>query len=462
MTTSLRLAQSHWDTLRRHLFPGDGKEAVAIALCGRRNGSPIHVLTIHAVIPIPYEECKVRTPDFIQWSSQRLVDQLGKAKDNGWAILKIHSHPGGLADFSETDDRSDADLFTSISVWTETDLPHASAIMLPSGEIFGRIQRPDGSWEDLESVSVAGPDFLRWTRAHPGEATPEFARRHAQVFGAGTTELMHGLTVGVIGCSGTGSPVIEQLARLRVKKLILVDPDVIEEKNLGRIVASGMDDAHHTRAKVDVLARNIIAMGLGTEVVKIRARLDTAETVKAVAECDVVFGCMDGVEGRNALNRLAACYLIPYIDVGVKLVADGKGGVSEACGAVHVYLPGGQTLMERKVFTAERLRAEGLWRTDPEAYARERKAGYIDGVDENRPAVVSINFFMASTAVNELLARLHPYRLDGNEDFAIIRYSFMQGVMYHGPEEPGGAAYTRILGKGDMQPLLDMPALSDA
>lgn len=56
--------------------------------------------------------------------------------------------------------------------------------------------------------------------------------------------------------------------------------------------------------------------------------LDTPDAVRAVAECDVIFGCVDTAEGRNLANRIAAYYLLPYIDVGVSLAANGVGGIS--------------------------------------------------------------------------------------------------------------------------------------
>ena len=93
------------------------------------------------------------------------------------------------------------------------------------------------------------------------------------------------------------------------------------------------------------MARAIAAMGFGTELDIIADDLATPRAVKAVAECDVVFGCMDGVEGRHLLNRLAAYYVLPYFDVGMKLEADGQGGVNEACGAVHYVRPDGATLL---------------------------------------------------------------------------------------------------------------------
>jgi hypothetical protein len=171
---------------------------------------------------------------------------------------------------------------------------------------------------------------------------------------------------------------------------------------------------------------------------------------------------MDSVEGRNLLNRLATFYTLPYFDVGVQRVADGLGGIDEACGAVHYVKPGGQSLLDRRAYTLKQLKAEGLRRTDPGAYEAQLGAGYIDGVQEDRPAVISINMHLASAAVNEFLARLHPYRLDDNREFAVVRPSLIQGHLYRDEEGPPSEGLARIVGRGDVRPLLDMPELSEA
>ena len=169
---------------------------------------------------------------------------------------------------------------------------------------------------------------------------------------------------------------------------------------------------------------------------------------------------MDGTEGRHILNRLAAFYLIPYFDIGVRLESDGLGGINEACGAVHYIRPDSSTLLERKVYTMEQVTAEGLKRTDPKAYRDQVKAGYIHGVIENRPAVISINMHMATIAVNELLSRLHPYRYDNNSESAIVRVSFIQNETYREAEPAGSSIFSKKVGRGDCIPLLDMPILS--
>jgi molybdopterin/thiamine biosynthesis adenylyltransferase len=460
MRIKLRLTQTDHAKLQAHLLPGDELEAVAVVLCGRRRSDTHHCLTVRSVVPIPYNECKVRTPDRVTWSTQRLIPLLEEAERQDLAILKVHSHPGGYAQFSSTDDESDRDLFNSVFGWTDSKYPHASAVMLPGGRMFGRAILRDGTFQELDSILVPGNDMHFWI-PDGGGGLPSFTQRHAQLFGAGTTRRLREMAVAVVGCSGTGSPLIEQLARLGVGRLVLVDPDRVEEKNLNRIVNATREDAYLRRPKVEAMARAIAAMGFATDLEIVPENLATPRAVKAVAECDVVFGCMDGVEGRHILNRLAAFYVLPYFDVGVRIEADGHGGINEASGAVFYIRPDGSTLQDRNVYDYEQLRAAGLRRTDPKAYREQVKAGYIRGVNEDRPAVISVNMHMASTAVNEFLARLHPYRWDDNSDFATVRTSFIQAANYREVEDEASGAFFRHIGKGDAIPLLLMPELSE-
>jgi hypothetical protein len=456
----LRLTTTHHAQLRQHLLPGDGLESVAVALCGRRRGDLAHCLTVYKLEPIPYDECRLRTPDRITWSTRRLLPLLEEAAKRDLAILKIHSHPGGYSQFSTVDDESDADLFSSIFGWTDSSFPHASAVMLPDGVMFGRGILPDGTFCPLDSILVPGDDLCFWS-GNSRARLPGFVQRHAQIFGAGTTQRLRELAVAVVGCSGTGSPLIEQLARLGVGRFVLVDPDHVEDKNLNRILNASREDAYLHRPKVEVMARAIARMGFGTEVEILAQDLATPAAVKAVAECDVVFGCMDGVEGRHLLNRLCTCYLIPYFDVGVGLDGDGKGGIDEACGAVHYLKPDGASLLDRKLYTYDQLKAAGLRRTDPVAYRQQVKAGYIRNVPEDRPAVISINMQMASIAINEFLARFHPYRHDDNADSAVVRMSFIQGHCYREADGAASGTFASVLGRGDVRPLLSMPELSE-
>jgi hypothetical protein len=454
----LRLTQAQHDMLHSHLFPGDGLEAVALLLCGRRSGEEAHIITPHRVIAIPYDLCD-RAPERITWPTSTIDPIIAEAYGKGQAIVKVHSHPAGYKAFSRTDDDSDLSLFASITSLLDDELPHASAIMLPDGEMFGRVVANDGFVDDLYSILCVGDDIRIWQRP-AGWRNDGFTLRHAQAFGSGTTALLRSLSVAVVGCSGTGSIVVEQLARLGVGRLVLIDPDYLEEKNLNRILNSGKEDAYLKRPKAHVLASAIAKMGLGQEVVPLVANLASKEAVLAVAECDITFGCMDGAEGRHLLNRLATFYCMPYFDVGVRLDADGKGGIDNIVGAVHYLQPGRSSLLSREVYTMAEVEAESMRRANPEIYERRRRAGYLRGVLEDRPAVLSVNMFFASLMVNDFLARLHPYRNAPNSNYACISASLAELQFYSEPESDDCEVLKRHVGRGDVEPLLERPALS--
>lgn len=455
MKISLAMTAFQGKELRRHLHSGDGLEAVALMLCGRHSAAGHHRLTVHEIIPVPHDACQ-RFVDRVTWPTSLLPGILQKATKKNLAVAKIHSHPSGYSRFSPVDDESDNELFPSIHAWMDNDQPHASLIMLPDGVIFGRAFADADDVVPID-VTVVG-DNLEFCRAEsPPSELPEFARRHTQAFGRGTFEKMRRLSIAVVGCSGTGSVVIEQLARYGVGKLVLVDPDAIEDKNLNRILNTTAADVG--KKKVEVLAEFIAKLGLGTAVEALPVDLSDHDAIAAVAMCDIVIGCMDGVDGRNLLNRIATFYLQPYFDVGVRLDADGRGGVEQICGSVHYIQPGRASLKTRGVYTEAQLRADALRRHDPDGYRDQVDRGYLRGVDEDRPAVMSVNMLFASLLVNELLARIHPYRIDDNSEAAAQTISLTAGFWRRLDDGTPDEALKRYLGRGDMTPILDSPFL---
>ena len=455
----LRMTDAQHKVLRAHLFPGDGNEAVALLLCGRRNGKDRHAFTVRDVVTVPHHLC-TRHPDQITWPTEVVDNLLQRAYAKGLAIVKVHSHTEMYQRFSSMDDESDRTLFASITSLLDDKLPHASMIMLPSGELYGRVLGDAGHvLAPLDLIMSVGDDLLLWPycRNSPPDS---FMARHAQAFGNGTAEIVRNLSIAVVGCSGTGSIVTEQLARLGVGRLVLVDPDIVEEKNLNRILNTGKQDAFLNRPKVYALASAIARMGLGQEVVPIHANLITHESVKCVAECDIVFGCMDSADGRHMLNRLATFYTIPYFDVGVRLDADGKGGIERIAGASHYIQPGLSSLLSRGVYTMSRVEADEMRRTNPILYRRQLEEGYLRGVDEDRPAVISVNMFFSSLVVNDFLARLHPYRNRKNAEYAWIGGNLSEMQFFSEAEAEPCQVLKRHVGKGDVIPLLERPSLS--
>jgi molybdopterin/thiamine biosynthesis adenylyltransferase len=445
-----------------HLHPGDGLEAAALLLCGRGRGGPSEILVVHRVVPIPHAECE-RSETHVSWPTRYVAQAVAEAEQRGFALVKAHSHPEGADTFSDRDDASDRAVFEFVDGWMggrQKGGPHGSLVALPDGRMIGRAVRSCQPAEPIARISVIGDDFVFIDA--PGDVTEmmEAHRRTMQTFGRQTTEMLRGLSVAVIGCSGTGSQVIEMLARNGVGELVLVDPERIDEVNLNRITGAYGPDVG--RLKVDVLGDSAERMGTGCRAVRIASTLGVPEVVQRVAACDVAFGCMDSIEGRDVLNRLCAFYGVAYLDLGVGLVADGEGGIDRVAGAVHVLTPDGSSLMSRGVYTPDELGAEAMRRADPTQYEVLRREKYIAGVDdEETPAVISVNALVASLAVNEFLARLHPYRIDPNGASARWQVSLEGGVFAAAPEGPPCPLLAPKAGRGDLDPLLDLPMLSE-
>lgn len=463
---NLALSQDQHDHLRSFLYPGDGKEAVAILLCGRRAGDRRHRLVVQEIHGIPYERCPERTSVNVTWHPDDIAPMLDRAAEKGLSVVKVHSHPTGHGAFSRTDDDGDARLLPMVRGWVEADVPHGSMVMLPNGDMFGRvIVDRTGTFEPLASISVAGDELLFWYPDSGRAVVPDFAASHAQAFDQGTIERLQRLSIAVIGASGTGSPVIEQLVRLGVGELLIVDDDEIEDRNINRILNSTMEDAEKARAKVDVIGDAIDRIGLGTKVLRLPLNLWNPEVVRAVAQCDIVFGCMDTIDGRYLLNALSSYYTIPYFDIGVRLdaVRNGaqRGRIREVCGTIHYLKPGRSSLMSRDLFSMKDVAAAGLRRNDPAAFNRQIEEGYIRGVVGHRPAVISVNMLAASLAVNEFLARLHPYREEPNSEFASVTFSLASMEIITDPDEGICNILGSKVGLGDTKPLLGMIELAE-
>ena len=122
----------------------------------------------------------------------------------------------------------------------------------------------------------------------------------------------HIQSVVIVGCGGTGAQVARivgrivydvRRARLHTPKLILIDPDVVEEKNVGRQLFTPADAALGL-PKVEVVGRRLNA-ALGLDIVWI------AEPVSVEKHLDrygsqLVISCVDNhLPGGNCIRHAA-------------------------------------------------------------------------------------------------------------------------------------------------------------
>jgi hypothetical protein len=135
---------------------------------------------------------------------------------------------------------------------------------------------------------------------------------------------------------------------------------------------------------------------------KIVAISDSAlkqEVLNQLRECDLIFSCVDNDRSRAMLNRFAYQYFIPVIDMGVRLDAR-SGFVSAAAGRVSLVGPDMTCLRCSHHINSERIRSESLPASERMKLAKE---GYVMGLEEAAPAVISLNTVVAGLAVTGFL-----------------------------------------------------------
>lgn len=442
--------------VRRHLFPPDGLEAAAILVCTRTPGPRLRLL-IREVVLVPYADCKRRECDAITWPGEYIEHAIDLAEPSNSTLVLIHSHPGGLYAFSDADTESDRQVIPSL--FHALGSLHGSAIMTVNGAVRARLYDQNLHVRAVDLVTVAGDDLSYWwadkaTLTGPGD-------RPIAYTSSMTAELGR-LSALVIGASGTGSIVGEQLARLGFGRVQVIDFDRLEWKNLNRILNSRRADAVANRLKVEVFAEAVTAYRGEDVAIPVPASIATRDAVLAASQSDVVFCCVDTLEARHIADLIAAAFLLPLFDVGVVIPVRKKGdtfAIADVCGRIDYVYPGGSTLQDRGVYTPESLRGEYLRKVAPEAHQQELEAGYLKGLVEEAPAVITLNMRAAAACVNEFIARAFPFRLECNRLYGRTQFSLAACEEEYFAEDFFTCALNLLLARGDAEPLLGLPTL---
>lgn len=440
--------------LRQHLFPGDGLEAAALLLCASA-GQARDKLLGREVISVPYSAC-VRKPNFLTWPGEYVEAAIDRAARCGDVIIAVHSHPGGFYEFSFADDESDQVLMGALR--HGTDRVAGSAIMLPDGAMRARLYHDDHTAKPVDLVMEIGPDLHCWWNDGATQTGPE---RPPMAFTSAMRGWLARMSACVIGVSGTGSIVAEQLARLGVGEIILIDFDKLEERNLNRILNSTI--AELGLEKVEMFAGAIRRYRPDCGVVPVTQSVATREAVLAACQADFLFSCVDTADGRHIADRLSAFFAMPLFDVGVAIptepAADGGRRILEVYGRVDYVYPGGSSLMDRGVYDGALLEAEYLARVAPQAHAQKVADGYLRGVHEEAPGVITLNMRAASACVIEFLARLFPFRQFPNETRARAIFMLSEADEDVFAESQFTASNRFPVAWGLSEPLLGLPAL---
>lgn len=261
-------------------------------------------------------------------NSQYLRRVVRQTENHPFAVGFVHSHPLGYeTNPSELDD--DMEQYISGLLLGYNKHPFVSLIFSNDGNTIsasGRVYWKGGCY-NVSRFAIEGCSPANYTFKKPTFLSESALKRIARLSSAFSEEAANslaGATVGIVGLGGTGSPVVELLARAGVGRLVLVDGDTFADSNLERVHGSGFSDIENAIPKCLLADRHVMSINPDCKVTVIEGKLPQQEVVDALLWCDVVVGCTDLHSARIALTELSYRYLAPVFDVGVNM--EGENG----------------------------------------------------------------------------------------------------------------------------------------
>lgn len=393
------------DEISKHDLETAGVLLVSVVECADREFR----LLAREYHPVDDSSYLRRHEDALTIASGGYVPALARAEQLGAAALWVHTHPGegSSPTPSQYDDVVDTKLAETFRLRTGSDY-YGALILSPAAgglRFTGHVAVDAGPKLQIDRIWRVGDRFcLTHSVNQPSSELLGMFDRNVRAFGSVVQTTLSNLVVGIVGCGGTGSAVAEQLARLGVRKFVLLDPDTLSQSNLTRVFGSRAADVG--RHKVDVISQHLQSIAPDIECETAKAMLTVSSAAKRLLTCDVVFGCTDDNAGRLILSRIPTYLLTPVIDCGVLLSSGQKGELIGIDGRVTTVLPEHACLLCRGRIDVKRAAAELM---TPDERRRLESEGYAPALGRAEPAVVTFTSMVASAAVSELLERLIGY-----------------------------------------------------
>ncbi len=372
-------------------------EYVAFGLVTHAHVGVADVLLLREIMELD-ESDYVPAPDHGgAWRGIANVPIIVRAVDDQLGVLLVHAHPGTGATSLSGDDEQSARRLIPMFQQRVPARPHGS-IVISATHAAGTVSMPHETRPRTDiRIRWYGTAIQNWPLAKstsPRSWSREHLRQEALV-GAHGQEALRAVTVAVVGLGGGGGHVVQQLAHLGIGHLILVDDDHALRTDHHRVIGMTRWDAFLRRPKARIMRRVVRRIGLGTITTLVKERLPAPSTIDAIKQADLIIGCVDNLDAKADLQQLAHRYLIPYIDIGLRIrpidQADARMPRVTIGGNVITYVPGDFCLWCCGHLSREKLEED-----------RGGPKGYVQG-RADQAQVVSLNGVLASQAVNEAL-----------------------------------------------------------
>jgi len=395
----VRISADLFDAVRAHVEDDRRGEEAGFLLCSVSRLEHRDNLLAREWIPVPDRAIERNTHgSVLSWSAAFNSEVVQRALEADMTAVLVHSHGGSPSvRFSKDDREKERALFGTVSRLLDP-LP-TGTLLLGRGDAVGSFWQGGENSLSFRRLVVVGSPIETWypSGSEPDRDSRERLDRQNVAIGPETDAKLAQSTIAIIGLSGGGSHVVQQLAHQGVGGLIVVDDESVDRTNLGRLVGATSADVCKT-SKVDLAERVATSIDPEMRITKVAARFPSQEGIDALRDADVVVSCVDRFIAREAINAFCRRYLIPLVDVGMAIESSVERLIA-ADGQVILVLPSTPCL--RCWFVTDAVL---------EQEREERPPGYDRNPDApGDPQVVSMNGVLASEACNVVLDLITGY-----------------------------------------------------
>lgn len=405
--------------LHAHLFPGDNDEHGAIIAAGIAETSRGTKLLVRDLfLAEDGLDYVAGQRGYRMLRAEFIRDRVLHCRDERLVYLAVHNHPGstGIVAFSGDDLASHERGYPAL-LDISCGMP-VGALVFGQDAVAGEIWLPGCSRVPLTSARILGKKLtiLRGSPFLKDAKHDDRYDRQARIFGDRGQEILRHAKVGVIGAGGVGMSIVENLARLGVGHILIVDPQRVEPTNIPRLTGASEFDAlpWFTRQMMPRCVRRI-AKRLATPKVRLACRIAKRanrhikiepifgdycddHVAKQFLDCDFIFLAADTMQARALFNATVYQYLIPGIQVGSKVLIDkASGDVLDVYSVARPVTPDSGCLWCNGLIDRKKLQEESL---DCDAL---RAMNYIDEPEVTAPSVITLNAIGVAIACNDFL-----------------------------------------------------------
>lgn len=414
----IRITAALFSRVRAHVENFTHGEEAGFLICAVSRLDGTDVLLAREWMPVPENALRRNSSgSVLSWSAQFNSSVIEKALAMGAAPVLVHSHGTPRPTCSKDDQAKERMLFGSVSRLVSP--APAGTLLLGEGAAEGSFWLEGRNCLTFRRLVILGNTIETWGTVR-SQLLPTVPRgrliRQSAAIGPKSDALLADARVVVIGISGGGSHVVQQLIHQGIGTLIPADDQLVDLSNLGRIVGATEADVD-TTPKAHLAYRTAAAVDPSITVIEIRERFPSDLAIRVMRSADIIVACVDTFQARESINAFSRRYMIPLLDIGIAIRSHGEQ-LATADGQLIASLPGHPCL--RCWFITDSMLAKER---------RERPPGYDQNNDAvGDPQIVSMNGTLASEACNCVLDLITGYS-DGRRGAKIWQYDGRTGTL---------------------------------